>query len=144
MKKLLRNPRVITTAGLMWLWGVYATASILDPSWLPMLAFGLVDLGITAFALWPYRRRQRPGSVVSLHDWQGMVMARKQMARRRPWLWGPLKHLWVYSFHRLEFPMVAGPTYRWKTRADRRIEKSLHQCCGVPEGQRCPSHEEQS
>lgn len=93
--------------------------------------------------LWVFRKRLTPGVMVNLLDAQGMLAANKQLRRYRPWMWGPLRRQWVYEIHMIEFPVAAVGTYRWKDRQIRYMEKHMSHCCGVFDGQRCPSHEEQ-
>jgi hypothetical protein len=87
---------------------------------MPEIGRGLVDLRIPQ----EFRNRQR------------------RFRRWRPWMWGPLRRLWTLTWDSAAIGYVFGPDYRWKTRADRKLEKRLEErrCCGVPAGMRCPSH----
>lgn len=121
--------------------GVNVMAVGTDPGDLVMWLISVTGCTImVATWLWMNRRRQRPAALVNTLDWRAMRHASRQLVRRRPWMWGPLGNLWVLDWHLMQPPYAVGPIYRWKARRDREIERSLSQCCGVPKGQRCPSH----
>lgn len=57
--------------------------------------------------------------------------------RFRPWMWGPLRHLWM-MYWGLDEPKFTH--YRWKTGQDRKILARLNECCGHPDGRGCWTH----
>ena len=50
-------------------------------------------------------------------------MMTRRFRQRRPWMWGPLRHLWLLELRLLEHPLYIHGHYRLKTRADWRYER---------------------
>lgn len=140
MNRPSRAQRIVAIGWVVILWVTWALAMTSDPDLVIGIPTFVFDIAATTWALWPLRRRLVPDRLVDIRDWRGLRAANWELRRRRPWTWGPLRTLWIYPIHLLVYPTGATGTYYWKSRAERRLLKSLGQCCGVPDGQRCSMH----